>query len=174
MVPPTDRPTPRAPQPVQRDRPRKERTLPIDKDVFAHRLWQAIKRSGLTYRETARLAQERLPAGMRISDVSVWSYAKGRSLPRRMAQIEALAEVLGVGVNDLVEEVDSMRAPAPACAARSGTRLEDLGDGRARLVVDLALPWDRAIAALRLLKGDEAGDAIAAPATDRDPSDDRC
>ncbi|MGP9822618.1 hypothetical protein ACTZWW_21540 [Salinarimonas sp. NSM] len=170
MVPPIDRPTQRAPQPVLVDRPRKERTLPIDKDVFAHRLWQAIKRSGLTYRETARLAQERLPQGLRISDVSVWSYAKGRSLPRRMAQIEALAEVLGVGVGDLVEEVDSMRAHAPGYPPNSGTRVEDLGDGRARLVVDLTLPWDRAIAALRLLKGDEAVDAIEAPAAERAPS----
>ncbi|MGJ3262089.1 MAG: hypothetical protein ACFE0R_02545 [Salinarimonas sp.] len=144
-MPPTDRvlsrPPPRTP---------KERTLPIDKDVFARRLWQAIKRSGLTYRETARLAQERLPTGMRISDVSVWSYAKGRSLPRRMAQVQALAEVLGVQVADLVEEVETMRDPSP----HAGTRVEDLGDGRARLVVDMALPWDRAITVLRLIKGE--------------------
>lgn len=139
-------------------KPEKERTLAIDKDVFAHRLWQAIKRSGLTYRETARLAQGYLPAGQRLSDVSVWSYAKGRSLPRRMVQIEALAQVLGVEVSELVEEVDPMREAATRRG--SGATVSDLGDGRARLWVNLETTWPVALAVLRLLKidGPDAGE----------------
>lgn len=131
-------------------RPEKERTLAIDKGIFAHRLWQAIKRSGFTYRETARLAQAHLPTGQRMSDVSVWSYAKGRSLPRRMAQVEALAQVLGVEVADLVEETDPMRRPEPR--REPGVTVADLGDGRARLRIDLDAPWPVALDVLRLLK----------------------
>ncbi|GGK20070.1 hypothetical protein [Salinarimonas ramus] len=148
--PPNDRP-PAASRAVPRAQ--KERTLPIDKDVFAHRLWQAIKRSGLTYRETARRAQEHLPTGLRMSDVSVWSYAKGRSLPRRMAQIEALAQVLDVAVSDLVEEIDPLRA-----AQKTTARIEDLGHGRARIEINQEVSWDVAMSVLKLLRG-RVGDA---------------
>jgi transcriptional regulator with XRE-family HTH domain len=149
-------------------RPEKERTLAIAKSVFAHRLWQAIKRSGLTYRETARLAQAHLPSGQRMSDVSVWSYAKGRSLPRRMVQIEALAQVLGVEVADLVEETDALRKP-PA-QREAGANVADLGDGRAHLRVDLETRWPVALEVLRLLKVADpapgADDGSAQPSED--------
>ncbi|WP_029029582.1 hypothetical protein [Salinarimonas rosea] len=148
-------------------KPAKERTLPIDKDAFSQRLWQAIKRSGLTYKETARRAQEHLPPGMRISDVSVWSYAKGRSLPRRMTHVEALGRVLGVETQDLLGSVD-LQGPAASAAEEatvSGVHVEDLGDGRARLKIAMAAPWPVALEVLRLLKGEDSdGD-------DGDPSD---
>ncbi|WP_349370942.1 hypothetical protein [Salinarimonas sp.] len=151
-------------RPQRFPRQEKERTLPIDRDVFAHRLWQAIKRSGLTYREAARLAQAHLPPGQRLSDVSVWSYAKGRSLPRRMAQIEALAKVLEVEVSDLVEETSSMRATRPS--GSTGMTIVDLGDGRARIVADIEAPWPVAIEALRLLRGEDAAAAAGKEADD--------
>ena len=152
-------------------RPEKERTLPIDKEVFAHRLWQAIKRSGLTYRETARLAQAHLPAGLRLSDVSVWSYSKGRSLPRRMAQIEALAKVLEIDLAELIEEIDPMRPTRPA--GQQGMTVEDLGDGRARIVADIEAPWAVALEVLRLLRGgaDPAPGAGAGGTQDASPDE---
>jgi len=134
----------------------KERTLPIDKEVFADRLWTAIKRSGLTYKETARRAQEHLPPGARISDVSVWSYAKGRSLPRRMTHVEALSKVLGL-------ETDELVAPNPRMVRQSDTALaddeypdihiEDLGDGKAFVRIAQPVPWNVAVEVLRLIKG---------------------
>lgn len=134
----------------------KERTLPIDKDVFAERLWSAIKRSGLTYKETARRAQEHLPPGARISDVSVWSYAKGRSLPRRMTHVEALSKVLGIDTDELLTTHSHSHAHAPRGAeAGNGTQevqIEDLGDGRAFLRIAQPLPWQVAVEILRLVK----------------------
>lgn len=134
----------------------KERTLPIDKDVFAERLWTAIKRSGLTYKETARRAQEHLPPGARISDVSVWSYAKGRSLPRRMTHVEALSKVLGL-------EKDELVAPNPRLVRHNDTsvgsedypdiHIEDLGDGNAFVRIAQPVPWNVAVEVLRLIKG---------------------
>lgn len=143
--------------PDQPEKPAKERTLPIDKDVFSQRLWQAIKRSGLTYKETARRAQEHLPPGMRISDVSVWSYAKGRSLPRRMTHVEALGRVLGVDTQDLLGSPE-LSGPAPGAdmPAGTGVHVDDLGDGRAMLKIAMPAPWPVALEVLRLLKGHAA------------------
>ncbi|MGJ3263519.1 MAG: hypothetical protein ACFE0R_09825 [Salinarimonas sp.] len=138
-------------------KPAKERTLPIDKDAFAQRLWQAIKRSGLTYKETARRAQEHLPPGMRISDVSVWSYAKGRSLPRRMTHVEALGRVLGVDTHELLGSAE-LQAPTAAAvdeANATGVHVDDIGDGRAMLRIAMPAPWPVALEVLRLLKGED-------------------
>jgi transcriptional regulator with XRE-family HTH domain len=146
----------RPPAPETPAKPAKERTLPIDKDAFAQRLWQAIKRSGLTYKETARRAQEHLPPGMRISDVSVWSYAKGRSLPRRMTHVEALGRVLGVDTQELLG-TSELSAPTGSAeeAGFSGVHVDDLGNGRAMLRIAMPAPWPVALEVLQLLKGHE-------------------
>lgn len=141
------------------DKPAKERTLPIDKEAFSQRLWQAIKRSGLTYKETARRAQEHLPPGMRISDVSVWSYAKGRSLPRRMTHVEALGRVLGVDTHELLGSADLVAPGTTEEAQVRGVTVDDIGDGRAMLRIAMPVPWPLALEVLRLLKGPEAAQA---------------
>lgn len=130
----------------------KERTLPIDKDIFAERLWSAIKRSGLTYKETARRAQEHLPPGARISDVSVWSYAKGRSLPRRMTHVEALSKVLGIDTDELLTTQAHTPRGSEAGNGTQEVQVEDLGDGRAFLRIAQPLPWQVAVEILRLVK----------------------
>ncbi len=145
----------------------KERTLHVNKDAFAERLWHAIKRSGLTYKETARRAQEHLPPGARISDVSVWSYAKGRSLPRRMTHVEALSKVLGVDTRDLLGSPGSepgvgggFSDQVAGEAVTPEVQVEDLGNGRAMLRISQMVTWPVALEVLRLLKGtDEAADA---------------
>ncbi len=143
-------------------KPSKERTLPIDKDAFAERLWSAIKRSGLTYKETARRAQEHLPPGARISDVSVWSYAKGRSLPRRMTHVEALGKVLGIDTQELLGTTDEPGAGrggegSEVAEAHSGpeVHVEDLGGGHALLRINQQVSWPVALEILRLVKGGE-------------------
>jgi transcriptional regulator with XRE-family HTH domain len=143
-------------------KPSKERTLPIDKDAFAERLWSAIKRSGLTYKETARRAQEHLPPGARISDVSVWSYAKGRSLPRRMTHVEALGKVLGIDTQDLLgsEEHGLSREGADKAEASlpPEVHVEDLGGGYALVRLNQQVSWPVALEILRLVKGPDSGD----------------
>ena len=146
--------------PAATAKPVKERTLPIDKDVFAERLWSAIKRSGLTYKETARRAQEHLPPGARISDVSVWSYAKGRSLPRRMTHVEALSKVLGIDTDELLTTEPYAPRGAEGGDEVREIQVEDLGDGRAFLRIAQPLPWQVAVEILRLVKaGPDDGEA---------------
>ncbi|TVR10044.1 MAG: hypothetical protein EA385_05115 [Salinarimonadaceae bacterium] len=152
--------------------------MPIDKDVFADRLWSAIKRSGLTYKETARRAQEHLPPGARISDVSVWSYAKGRSLPRRMTHVEALGKVLGIETQELIgdnaPENDSVESAAAPHSDRP-VEIQDIGNGEVFLRVNQVLPWPVAVEVLRLIKGehdapgeapDDGSGALAGPIGD--------
>lgn len=143
-------------------KPSKERTLPIDKDAFAERLWSAIKRSGLTYKETARRAQEHLPPGARISDVSVWSYAKGRSLPRRMTHVEALGKVLGIDTQDLLGAEEHTASREGGDKVETGlspeVHVEDLGGGYALVRINQQVSWPVALEILRLVKGPESGE----------------
>jgi len=159
-------------------KPSKERTLPIDKDAFAERLWSAIKRSGLTYKETARRAQEHLPPGARISDVSVWSYAKGRSLPRRMTHVEALGKVLGIDTQDLLGSEEQAASQEGAERAEPNVspevHVEDLGGGYALVRINQQVLWPVALEILRLVKGPGSGEldgVVVESNTDDLPSD---
>jgi transcriptional regulator with XRE-family HTH domain len=138
--------------------PRSNRPFSADRAVFASRLQEAIDRQGLTYEETARRAREHLPSDARLSAVSVWQYANGKTFPRRLSYIEALSRVLDIEPEDLLakpdtvagsESADETRAPG-----RSATqvRVEDLNHGRARLIIDVEVPWPLALRVLALLK----------------------
>lgn len=142
-----------------------ERVPRYDRAMFARRLQAAIDRLGLTYEETARRAREHLPPEARLSSVSVWQYARGKTFPRRMSYVEALSRVLEVTPNDLL-----LPAPGedPAALADEGLirpgpsephiRLEDLGNGRARLDLTLDLPWSLALQILQIAKGSQPGE----------------
>lgn len=115
------------------------------------RLWEAIRHSGLSYREVARRAQSRLPDGMRISDISVWACATGHRRPHRLEHVVAIAQALDLSLFALT----SVSRPADR------TRIvEDLGDGRARLRldVDVTLPVATVLAIIELLEGEQEGE----------------
>lgn len=141
-----------------------ERVPRYDRALFARRLQAAIDRLGLTYEETARRAREHLPPDARLSSVSVWQYAKGKTFPRRMSYVEALSRVLEVTPNHLLLPASSDDAAAGTAEGgmiRPGPsephiRLEDLGGGRARLDLTLDLPWPVALQILQLAKGSQS------------------
>lgn len=112
--------------------------------TFAERLWLAIRCSGLSFREIARRAQVHLPEGMRISDVSVWAYAKGHRFPHRLEHVSAIAAALGLSYSDLMDLSRS---------ADQTPVVQDLGDGRARLRLDVVLPSATALAIVDVLAG---------------------
>jgi transcriptional regulator with XRE-family HTH domain len=142
-----------------------ERVPRYDRAMFARRLQAAIDRLGLTYEETARRAREFLPPEARLSSVSVWQYARGKTFPRRMSYVEALSRVLDVSPNDLLQPMPGEEAagstegglirPGPS---EPHIRLEDLGDGRARLDLTLDLPWPAALQILQIAKGSQPED----------------
>jgi transcriptional regulator with XRE-family HTH domain len=130
-----------------------------EKAIFARRLQEAIERMGLTYKETARHARDRLPPGARLSAVSVWQYAHGKTFPRSRSYIEALGQVLDITPDELL----APPSPREALSAADGPdshppdlriNLEDLGNGQARLNVTLDLSWPAALQVLRIVSKD--------------------
>jgi transcriptional regulator with XRE-family HTH domain len=131
------------------------RPTPGSRKAFARRLQEAINRTGLTYEETARRAREHLPADARLSSVSVWQYANGKTFPRQVSYLEALGKALEIPAEDLLsaEENGHSAGGDPLKPHDSQVRVEDLGHGRARLTVSADLPWPTALKVLSLLKG---------------------
>ncbi|HSP26059.1 MAG TPA: hypothetical protein VLQ65_12880 [Saliniramus sp.] len=133
--------------------------MPDHSEKFAEVLWTAIKKQGLTYRETALRAREHLPPGSKLSDVSVWSYAQGRSLPRRRENINALEKALGVDPGVLLalhEGVGAARHDAIEDQASEllapNLEVADLGDGTAQLRATLVVSWPLALKILERLQ----------------------
>jgi transcriptional regulator with XRE-family HTH domain len=133
--------------------------MPDHSEKFAEVLWAAIKKQGLTYRETALRAREYLPPGSKLSDVSVWSYAQGRSLPRRRESINALEKALGVDPGVLLalhEDVTSARQDAIEGDANElltpNLEVADMGDGTAHLRATLVVSWPVALRILERLQ----------------------
>jgi transcriptional regulator with XRE-family HTH domain len=135
---------------------RANRPFSTDRAVFASRLQEAIDRQGLTYEETARRAREHLPSDARLSAVSVWQYANGKTFPRRLSYIEALSRVLEIEPEALLAKPEPSAADAEESRGlgRSLTqvRVEDLNHGRARLIIDIEVAWPLALKVLALLK----------------------
>jgi len=136
---------------------RSNRPYSTDRAVFASRLQEAIDRQGLTYEETARRAREHLPSDARLRAVSVWQYANGKTFPRRLSYIEALSRVLEIEPAELLARPDPSGGP-DAEEGRSPdksltqVRVEDLNDGRARLIIDIEVAWPLALRVLAMLK----------------------
>jgi len=135
---------------------RNNRPYSADRAVFASRLQEAIDRQGLTYEETARRAREFLPSDARLSAVSVWQYANGKTFPRRLSYIEALSRVLEIEPEELLAKPETPAEGAEETKAQTGSptqvRVEDLNHGRARLIIDVEVPWPLALRVLALLK----------------------
>jgi hypothetical protein len=136
--------------------------MPDRSEKFAEVLWAAIKTQGLTYRETALRAREHLPPGSKLSDVSVWSYAQGRSLPRRRENIDALEKALGVepGVLLALHEGVTGSRQDPTEEHTNGIftpnlEVVDLGDGTAQLIALQIVPWPVALKILERLQREE-------------------
>lgn len=64
--------------------------------IAADRLKLAIRRSGWTYARAAAEVRRHLPQDTKLSSVSVWSYATGRTTPRRESYIKAIEAAFGV------------------------------------------------------------------------------
>lgn len=134
-----------------------------EKAVFARRLQEAIERVGMTYKEIARHARDYLPPGARLSAVSVWQYAHGKTFPRSRSYIEALGQVLDMTPEELLAPPSLQESQGTLEGTLEETmghqpdlriNLEDLGDGQVRLNVALDLSWPAALQVLRIVSKD--------------------
>jgi len=119
---------------------------------FTAWLRQAMREQSLSSVALARLVNEQLPdRHFAVSNIS--HYLSGRSRPRPAIQ-DALKRALAS--RSIGEQQPTHPADPPVPVILQGTpvtpvQVEDLGDGRARLVINRRLPWSDVLKVLNLL-----------------------
>lgn len=141
----------------------------VDCAIFAGRLKQAIKRRGLTYIRAAELVRERLAEGLSISHTSIWLYASGRSVPRRMEIFRALCDefdiVCAPDENDSPLDEQETFSERQLVFAIGGPRqeiqllLRDSGCGVAFISFEAEVEWEKALQIATILRNDRS-DAV--------------
>jgi transcriptional regulator with XRE-family HTH domain len=128
---------------------------------FAVWLRQAMLERGISGAALARLVNEQLADG-HFAASNISHYLAGRSRPRPAIQ-DAITRALASPPPPGGQQVTPSPAGLPGLAVPQDTtapplKVEDLGDGRARLVINQTLPWPDVLKVLELLKvGDRAG-----------------
>jgi hypothetical protein len=124
--------------------------------AFGAWLVQRMANQKLSGAELARLVQAHLPEGVHFTPSNISHYRAGRSVPRAL-------------VREVIEKIvsgEAARKSQPNGAAESQAheqrqgnivagekiQLEDLGSGRARIVIDQQLPWAEALELIKRLK----------------------
>lgn len=120
---------------------------------------------GLSSKETARRVREQLP-GEKFSPAHVAVYRQGRAIPRPR-YLDALSLALGVEPADLVRPPEAADPPPPTILPSEGDtgqgaetpassrvmiQLKDSGP-LVRIDLSMDVPWDAALAILKLLRG---------------------
>lgn len=130
--------------------------VPGEEETFGARVAAAIDARGWTLAETAREVSRHLPAGETFNPVNLSHYVHGRSFPRPKYR-EALAKALDLPDVALHRHArkganGSMSNASHPAHERSQLRVQDLGDGTARVQFDQVMPWDDALKLLQTLK----------------------
>jgi hypothetical protein len=127
---------------------------PTAPTVFAAWLRQAMLECGISGVTLARLVNEQLADG-HFAASNISHYLAGRSRPRPAIQdaiTRALANRSSLGGWPPANPVGRFTSAALPGTAVAPVQVEDLGDGRARLVVNRRLPWPDVLKVLDLLK----------------------
>jgi transcriptional regulator with XRE-family HTH domain len=127
-----------------------------ERSAFAEKLEAAIRSKGWSLAETARQVNRLLPEGQRFNPVNLTHYLQGRSQPRARFR-EALLAVLDMEDAPKTEVITKGQVPAPDAlkpvpAHNDVIRIEDLGQGKVRLSIEVVTSWPKAIALLESLK----------------------
>ena len=124
-------------------------------DQFSSWLVESMATWGLRGSELARLVKEQLPEGVQFAESNISHYRSGRSVPRALVR-EVIEQILdnkaaAAGANE-------RRRLSPDAQAQNGAsegermQVEDIGSGRARVVIDQRVPWADALELIKLLK----------------------
>jgi hypothetical protein len=126
-----------------------------DDNQFSSWLVASMANRGLRGSELARLVKEQLPEGVQFAASNISHYRSGRSVPRALVR-EVIEKILD---NQAAAAAADARTPAQRDAqAQSGSsegdmiQVEDIGSGRARVIIDQQVPWAEALELIKLLK----------------------
>ena len=136
---------------------------------FAARLRAAIERKGWTATEAARRVSHLLGEKDKFSRAHLWQYLNGKSLPRTR-YLRALSRALDVRPEDLIpptsrairaaraRDLRELAVADPLRAEPAGiVHVRDYGDGTALVQVSERVPWETALAVMKLLKSPDDG-----------------
>ena len=132
--------------------------------AFSAWLVQRMADQKLSGAELARMVQEHLPEGVHFTPSNISHYRSGRSAPRTLVR-----EVIEKVVSGEAASRSKPNGGAPAHAEDAHSedahaeeegdislgakiQLEDLGSGRARILIDQQLPWAEALELIKRLK----------------------
>jgi transcriptional regulator with XRE-family HTH domain len=134
-----------------------EKEDPAATETFGERLAAAIEMRGWTLAEAAREISRYLPGEQVFNPVNLSHYVHGRSFPRPK-YLKALEQALDIGelfdsprkrrkrASDLIGPADSL-VPGD----EPMVRVQDMGNGTARVQIDQVLPWPDALKLLEVL-----------------------
>ncbi len=129
--------------------------------AFAHRLLSAISDRNLAYGVVAERARAYLPRDARLSGVSVWQYATGKSFPRHRLYVDALARALEIPPGELLTPLSSGEGRSEDLSDIGGKRhsagimrIEVRENGRAMLYLEVELSWAATIKILHAINAD--------------------
>jgi transcriptional regulator with XRE-family HTH domain len=147
----------------------REPTIMIDKLQFSQTLKAAIKERGLSYQQATDLVCDKLPEGLSLSAVSLWNYANGKALPRRIEVLEALRgefhiESVNRGSENARETaIDEARQTISESEDSREFLLKASGSGLAFIRFAAELEWDKAIKIVQILRRDVSESPMAPP-----------
>ena len=140
--------------PTPPDREERDSEIP---ETFGERLAAAIEMRGWTLAEAAREISRYLPGGQVFNPVNLSHYVHGRSFPRPKYR-KALEQALDMGESFEMPRRKRKRAPTLIGAAEAAApgeeptvRVQDMGNGTARVQIDQVLPWPDALRLLEVL-----------------------
>jgi hypothetical protein len=122
-------------------------------ESFGARLAAALAIKGWTLARAAQEISRHLPPGEVFNPVNLSHYVHGRSFPRPKYR-RALMRALDLG--DVSEETVRQRQPAIAAPSEESSeapniKVQDMGNGRARVQIDQVVPWPDALRLLQVL-----------------------
>jgi transcriptional regulator with XRE-family HTH domain len=126
-------------------------------ETFGQRVAAAIEMKGWTLAEAAREISRYLPAGQIFNPVNLSHYVHGRSFPRPRFR-RALEQALDISEPFDFPRHRRKRSPGQEGNTESQTpgdgavvRVQDMGDGTARVQIDQVVPWPDALKLLEIL-----------------------
>jgi hypothetical protein len=129
----------------------------------AYSAWlvQRMADQKLSGAQLARMVQEHLPEGVHFTPSNISHYRSGRSAPRTLVR-EVIEKLVSGEAALRSKPKGEAEGPAEAEDAHAHEeddislgakiQLEDLGSGRARILIDQQLPWAEALELIKRLK----------------------
>lgn len=115
---------------------------------FARRLRELMDQHGWNQSETARQAARHMPTGT-FGRYNISAYLKEKSLPGP-DHLNALAKAFRVPPSSLLSYT-----PRPGLEPAVPVEVKDVGGGRAWLRINKAVPWDTAVAVMKIIGEDK-------------------